>query len=71
MRGDNEELTPTLKGATAIHLLRTRGQITTGELAQELECHRMTALRVMNRLELSRRFIVVYERPYWRLDAAG
>lgn len=60
-------MTPTLRGATALHLLRARGRMTTGELAQELGCHRVTALRVLNRLELSRRFVLIYQRPHWSL----
>lgn len=68
---DAEEMVATLKGATALHLLRTRGKITANELAQELGCHHATAYRVLVRLELSRRFILNYERPYWSLAEDG
>jgi len=62
-----EEPTPTLRGATLLHLLMTRGPITARELAREMECHRTTVYRALVSLELSRRFVVVYERPYWRV----
>ena len=65
---DNEEMVATLKGATALHLLRTRGQITASELACELGCSLSAAYRTLARLELSRRFAIAYNRPYWSLD---
>lgn len=40
---DAEEMVATLKGATALHLLRKRGRITASELALELGCHRIKA----------------------------
>jgi predicted ArsR family transcriptional regulator len=66
-----EEQTPTLRGATAMRLLMTRKRMTATELAQELRCSPRTAYRVLERLELSRRFILVYERPYFYLEEAG
>lgn len=65
---DNEEMVATLKGATALHLLRTRGQITAAELACELGCSVSAAYRTLARLELSRRFAIVYARPHWSLN---
>lgn len=62
---DAEEMVATLKGATALHLLRLRGRITASELAAELGCGLRTAYRVLERLELSRRFVIFYARPYW------
>lgn len=67
---DVEEMVATLKGATALHLLRTRGRITASELASELGCNLSTAYRTLQRLELSRRFILTYNRPHWILDEA-
>jgi sugar-specific transcriptional regulator TrmB len=63
----DEEMTPTLKGAVTLRLLQVRGQITAAELARELGCHLSTAYDVLQRLELSRDFSIVYERPYWYL----
>jgi hypothetical protein len=62
---DALEMTPTLKGATALHLLRTHGSITASEMADALECDITTARRVLWRLSLSRRFAIGYQRPYW------
>jgi ABC-type nitrate/sulfonate/bicarbonate transport system substrate-binding protein len=59
------QMVATLKGATTMHLLRTRGQITAHELADELGCSVRHAYRVLGRLELSRRFALVYVRPHW------
>lgn len=67
---DAEEMVATLKGATALHLLRLRGRISARELATELGCHLSTAYDVLARLELSRRFAVYYERPFWYLADA-
>lgn len=64
---DGEAMVATLKGATALHLLRVRGRITAAELARELGCTRRAAYFVLRRLEGSRRFAVRYERPYWIL----
>lgn len=68
---DAQEMVATLKGATALHLLRERGRITAAELAQELGCHHATAYRVLVRLELSRRFVLTYDKPYWSLAEDG
>jgi hypothetical protein len=62
-------MTPTLKGATALHMLRTHGSITTAELARAAGCNRTTAYRVLVNLSLSRRFCIFYDRPYWHLIA--
>lgn len=65
---DAEEMVATLKGATALHLLRLRGRMTATELASELGCGLRTAYRILARLELSKRFVIFYERPYWVYD---
>ena len=62
-----EEMVPTLKGATAHHLLLLHGRITAAELARALDCSLSAAYRTLQRLELSDRFVLVYERPYWYL----
>lgn len=66
---DNEEMVATLKGATALYLLSERERITAAELAYELGCSLSAAYRTLQRLELSRRFALVYERPFWRLQS--
>ncbi len=65
---DAEEMVATLKGATALHLLRKRGRITASELACELGCSLSAAYRTLQRLELSRRWALSYERPHWILE---
>jgi hypothetical protein len=60
---------PTLKGAIAFDLVYTQGRITAADLARELGCTNAHAYRVLQRLELSRRFSLVYERPYWYLSS--
>ena len=63
---DEEEMVATLKGATALHILQRR-RVTASQLAEELGCTSRHAYRVLERLELSRRFAIVYERPYWHI----
>ncbi len=64
---DEEEMVATLKGATALHILQRR-RVTAAQLADELGCTSRHAYRVLQRLELSRRFAVVYERPFWHIS---
>ena len=64
----NEEgMTATLRGATALWLLQTRGRITTKELADELSMKVRGARYLMDNLSLSRRFPITKEGIYWRL----
>lgn len=63
--------TPTLRGATALHLLRTRGPMTAGELAEALGCSLATAYRVLARLEWSTRYAVVCEGRRWGVRERG
>lgn len=64
---DALEMVATLRGATALWLLMVRRRITTRDLAAELGCTERNARLVMERLSLSRRFAVTYERPHWTL----
>lgn len=64
---DALEMVALLRGATALWLLMVKQRVTTKQLAAELGITQRHARNVMQRLELSRRFVIVYCRPYWTL----
>lgn len=61
------EMVATLRGATALWLLIVRQRATTRQIADALGVTPRHARRIMAHLELSRRFVILYCRPYWIL----